>query len=48
MHILALILEILFFVGLAGSLLVAVIAFVGDCHEFFEKDRPEASQSIGD
>jgi hypothetical protein len=48
MHILALTLEILFFVGLAGSMLVAVIAFIGDCYEFFEKDRPEASQSIGD
>jgi hypothetical protein len=48
MHILALILEILFFAGLAGSMLVAVIAFVGDCHDFFEKDRPDASQSIGD
>ena len=48
MHILALTLEILFFVGLGGSLVVAVIAFIGDFHEFFEKDRPEASQSIGD
>jgi hypothetical protein len=48
MHILALILEILFFGGLVGSFLVAVIAFVGDFHEFFEKDRPEAGQSIGD
>jgi hypothetical protein len=26
---------------LAGSMIVAVIAFVGDIHEFFEKDRPE-------
>jgi hypothetical protein len=48
MHILALVLETLFFVGLAGSLVVALIAFIGDFHEFFEKDRPESSQSIGD
>jgi hypothetical protein len=49
-HVLVLILETIFFVGLAGSLVVAVLAFVGDFHEFFEKDRPEgaASQAIGD
>ncbi len=41
-------LEIVFFVGLAGSLIVAVMAFVGDFHEFFEKDRTESSQAIGD
>ncbi|HET9281020.1 MAG TPA: hypothetical protein VFR24_03555 [Candidatus Angelobacter sp.] len=43
-----LLLEIIFFVGLAGSMVVAIMAFVGDFHEFFEKDRPEGSQSIGD
>lgn len=48
-HFFALFVEILFFAGLAGSLVVAVMAFAGDCHEFFEKDRPEAgSQAIGD
>ena len=48
-HIIVLILEILFFAGMAGSLVVAVLAFVGDFHEFFEKDRPEGgSQAIGD
>jgi len=49
-HIFVLILESIFFLGLAGSLVVAVLAFVGDIHEFFEKDRPEgaASQAIGD
>jgi len=49
-HVLVLILETIFFVGLGGSLVVAVLAFVGDFHEFFEKDRPEgaASQAIGD
>jgi hypothetical protein len=41
--------EIIFLVGLAGSMVVAIMAFVGDIHEFFEKDRPEStSQAIGD
>ena len=47
-HFFVLLLEIVFFVGLAGSMVVAIMAFVGDFHEFFEKDRPEGSQSIGD
>jgi hypothetical protein len=37
-HYFALLLEWIFFIGLAGSLLVAVLAFVGDFHVFFEKD----------
>jgi hypothetical protein len=50
LHYLVLFLEVLFFVGLGGSMIVAILAFVGDIHEFFEKDRPEgtASQAIGD
>ena len=48
MHLLVLILETIFFIGLAGSLIVAIWAFIGDFHEFFEKDRPEGSQAIGD
>ena len=50
MHYLVLFLETLFFVGLGGSMIVAILAFVGDIHEFFEKDIPEgaASQAIGD
>lgn len=49
-HLFVFILECIFFIGLAGSLVVAIWAFVGDFHEFFEKDRPEgaASQAIGD
>ena len=48
-HFIILVLEALFFIGMAGSLVVAVMAFMGDIHEFFEKDRPEAgSQAIGD
>ncbi len=44
-----LLLEIIFFVGLAGSLVVAIMAFVGDIHEFFEQDRSEGpGQSVGD
>ena len=39
LHYLALLLEWIFFVGLAGSLVVAVLAFVGDLHVFFEKDE---------
>jgi hypothetical protein len=49
-HLFVRILETIFFIGLGGSMVVAVLAFVGDFHEFFEKDRPEgaASQAIGD
>ncbi|HEY7403682.1 MAG TPA: hypothetical protein VIB39_09185 [Candidatus Angelobacter sp.] len=49
-HLFLRILEAIFFIGLGGSMVVAVLAFVGDIHEFFEKDRPEgaASQAIGD
>lgn len=50
LHFLILFLEALFFVGLAGSMVVAVMAFVGDFSDFFEKDKPEGSstQAIGD
>jgi hypothetical protein len=50
LHYLILLIETLFFIGLAGSLVVAIMAFVGDFSDFFEKDRPEgaASQAIGD
>ena len=34
-------LEWVFFIGLAGSLLVSVMAFVGDLHVFFEDDKGE-------
>jgi hypothetical protein len=48
-HLFLRILESIFFIGLAGSLVVAVLAFVGDIHEFFEKDTERAgSQAIGD
>ncbi|MGZ4873322.1 MAG: hypothetical protein ACXV99_15650 [Candidatus Angelobacter sp.] len=50
LHYLVLFLESLFFVGLAGSMVVAIMAFVGDFSDFFEKDKPEgaASRAIGD
>jgi hypothetical protein len=50
LHFLVLFLEALFFIGLAGSMVVAIWAFIGDWVEFFEKDRPEgaANQAIGD
>ncbi|HKT49406.1 MAG TPA: hypothetical protein VJV96_03885 [Candidatus Angelobacter sp.] len=38
---LARVLEWIFFIGLAGSLLVSVLAFVGDLHVFFEDDKEE-------
>lgn len=41
MHYLVLFLESIFFIGLAGSLVVSILAFVGDFHDFFEKDDPE-------
>lgn len=48
-HLLVLFLEGIFLVGLVGSMVVAIMAFVGDIHEFFEKDRSEGpSQAIGD
>jgi hypothetical protein len=37
-HYSVLALETVFFVGLIGSLIVAIIAFVGDIHVFLEKD----------
>jgi hypothetical protein len=42
LHYLALVLEWVFFIGLAGSLVVAVMAFVGDMHVFFDKDEDAA------
>jgi Na+/melibiose symporter-like transporter len=49
LHFFIRLIEIVFLVGLAGSLVVAIMAFVGDIHEFFEKDRSEGpSQAIGD
>ena len=43
LHLLVIILEALFFVGLAGSMVVAIMAFVGDFADFFEKDKPEGA-----
>ena len=37
-HYSILTLEGIFFVGLVGSLVVAIMAFVGDIHVFLEKD----------
>ena len=34
--------ETLFFAGMAGSLVVVLLAFVGDIHVLFERDRREA------
>jgi hypothetical protein len=43
LHYLAYVLEVLFFVGIVGSLVVAIMAFVGDLHVFFEDDKAEDS-----
>lgn len=50
LHFLVLFLETLFFAGLVGSMVVAIMAFVGDFADFFEKDRSEGvgSHAIGD
>jgi len=51
LHFLVLFIETVFFIGLAGSLVVAVMAFVGDFSDFFESDKPEgasATHAIGD
>ena len=37
-HFAVLLLESVFFIGLAGSLVVAVLAFVGDIHVFLDKE----------
>jgi hypothetical protein len=49
-HFLIIFLEAVFFVGLAGSMVVAIMAFVGDFSDFFEKDKPEgaATKAFGD
>ena len=38
LHYASSILEWAFYIGMAGSLLVAVLAFVGDIHVLFDKD----------
>ncbi len=39
LHFLIRFLEAIFSIGLVGSLVVAVMAFVGDFHVFFDKDE---------
>ena len=50
LHLLVVFLEAVFFIGLAGSLVVAILAFIGDFTDFFESDRPEgaATKAMGD
>ncbi len=43
MHVLVRALEGVFCVGMVGSLVVAILAFVGDIHVLFEKDRGQAN-----
>jgi hypothetical protein len=42
LHFLIRFLEAIFCIGLAGSLVVAVMAFVGDIHVFYDKDEEPA------
>ena len=39
LYYLARVLEWIFFIGLAVSLMVSIMAFVGDLHVFFDKDE---------
>ena len=41
LRVMVVILESIFLIGLAGSLVVAIMAFVGDIHVFFDKDEAE-------
>lgn len=38
LHVIVRVLELMFFIGLAGSMVVAIAAFVGDIPEFFKND----------
>jgi hypothetical protein len=46
LHFLIKFLEATFFVGLAGSLVVAVWAFVGDIHVFLDKDEEPVRTNV--
>ena len=39
LHYLVVLLEYIFFIGMIGSLIVAIWAFAGDIHVLFEKDK---------
>jgi hypothetical protein len=46
LHFLIRFLETLFVVGMAGSFVVAIWAFVGDIHVFFDKDDEPVRSTI--
>jgi hypothetical protein len=46
LHFLIKFLETIFCIGLAGSMVVAILAFVGDIHVFFDKDEEPARANI--
>lgn len=46
LHYLALVLEWVFFIGLAGSLMVSILAFVGDLHVFFDNDEDSDGRAV--
>jgi hypothetical protein len=43
LHYFVLLLEAIFFIGLAGSLIVSILAFIGDIQDFVEKDETEGA-----
>lgn len=46
LHYLARVLEWIFFIGLAGSLMVSIMAFVGDLHVFFDNDDETDGRAV--
>ena len=46
LHFLIKFLEVIFCVGLTGSMVVAVLAFVGDIHVFLDKDEEPGRPTV--
>jgi hypothetical protein len=46
LYYLARVLEWIFFIGLAGSLMVSILAFVGDLHVFFDSDEESDGRAL--
>ena len=46
LHFLIKFLETIFCIGMAGSFVVAILAFVGDIHVFFDKDEEPSRANI--
>jgi hypothetical protein len=46
LHFLIKFLEAIFCIGMAGSFVVAIMAFVGDIHVFFDKDEEPSRTNL--